>query len=70
MNWPAYEQRKAAWMAANPGASCEQYEQAARRDFRGDKLRKASDGVAPRNEKRVLPAPAKRSPMAVHERQS
>ncbi|MDA8254399.1 MAG: hypothetical protein M0Z99_01960 [Betaproteobacteria bacterium] len=33
-DWRAYERRKAAWIAAHPHATPEQYEQAARREFR------------------------------------
>ena len=43
--WPHYEQRKAAWVQTHPGATSEEYEQAARNEFRGDKSRKAR--VAP-----------------------
>ena len=64
--WPHYEQRKAAWVQAHPDATSEEYEQAARREFRGDKSRKAR--VAP--EKRDLPAPAERSNLAGHEVQT
>ena len=39
--WPHYEQRKAAWVQTHPGATSEEYEQAARSEFRGDKSRKA-----------------------------
>ena len=34
MNWHAYERRKAAWIAAHPRATPEEYEQAARGEFR------------------------------------
>lgn len=59
-NWHAYEQRKAAWTAAHPGAAPEEYEQAARREFRGDQSRKPSGGVAPQSEKRAPHAPGLR----------
>lgn len=42
LRWERYEQRKAAWIAANPGATSEQYEQAAIREFRGDQSRRDS----------------------------
>lgn len=47
MNWHAYEQRKRAWMAANPHATPEDYEHAAIREFLDDET-----------EARVPPAPA------------
>lgn len=37
MNWERYEQRKAAWVQAHPQATSEEYEQAARREFRENK---------------------------------
>ncbi len=42
MSWERYEQRKAAWVQAHPDATSEEYEAAARREFRGDKSRRAS----------------------------
>ncbi len=41
MNWHAYERRKAAWIAANPHATPEEYEQAARGGFRRTRRLKA-----------------------------
>jgi hypothetical protein len=40
-SWERYEHLKAAWIAAHPAATPEEYEQAAIREFRGDKLRTA-----------------------------
>ncbi len=55
MSWERYEQRKAAWVQAHPNATSEEYEQAARREFRGER----SPGLARRGEKRELPAPGR-----------
>ena len=41
-DWHAYERRKAAWVQAHPNATPDEYEQAARTEFRGDKLHRAS----------------------------
>lgn len=40
--WAQYERRKAAWVQAHPMASSEEYEQAARHEFRGEQLRRDS----------------------------
>ena len=54
-DWHAYERRKAAWIAAHPRATPEEYEQAARREFRpaateregaSKPLARPSEGVA------------------------
>jgi len=47
--WLHYERRKAVWIAAHPAATPEEYEQAAIREFRGDK----SDGLDRRIEKQI-----------------
>lgn len=65
MTWERYEQRKAAWVQAHPDATSEEYEQAGRNEFRGER----SPGLARRGEKRELPAPGRGEHLAVHERQ-
>jgi len=39
-DWKAYERRKAAWKASHPSATPEEYEQAALREFCGEKSSK------------------------------
>jgi len=39
-DWRAYERRKAVWTASHPGATPEEYEQAALRELCGDESRK------------------------------
>jgi len=59
-DWRAYERRKAVWTASHPGATPEEYEQAALREFCGDESRKPRLAT----EKRDLPAPGLRSYLA------
>lgn len=63
-DWHAYERRKAAWIAAHPRATPEEYEAAARTEFRGERSRGPSRRVAPEGEKRDPRAPALRAHFA------